>query len=104
VTGLPSLREVPLPGMPATEPLWAVCIHTRHSIEIVAKPDREAAGKQASGINEWLEAVSRYPDFDAKVAAGLITWTGAEVIEWPYSPDEHVEDLVRQQRRDEEGQ
>ncbi len=94
---VPLLREVPLPDMPAVEPLWAVCIRTQRGLKIVAKPDQKSADKHAFGVNDWLEAVSKHEDFDAKVAAGLITWTGAEAIEWPYSPQEHADDLVRQQ-------
>lgn len=96
------LREVPLPLMPEVAPLWAVCIRKQHGIQIVAKPDRKSADEYAFGVNDWLEAVSRRDDFEAKVDAGLITWTGAEVIEWPYSPDEHAEDLARQKREEDQ--
>lgn len=91
-------REVPLPDMPAVEPLWAVCIHTRKAVDIRAMPDRETADKEAFGINDWLDAIRKHPDVDDNWPITV----SAEVIEWPYSPDTHAESLAEQRRRDEE--
>ena len=95
-------REVPLSGMPEAETLWAVCIHTARNIDIRPTTDRETAEKEAELVNGWLSAARDMDDYDAKVAAGVITWTSAEVIEWPYSPSLHAEVLADQQRRNRE--
>ncbi len=89
------LREVPLPGMPDVAPLWAVQLHTRHGVQFVAHPSAESADREAAGINDWLNAVSERENFEALVASGQITWTSAEAVEWPYSPEAHAEALAR---------
>lgn len=88
-----SSREVPLPDMPEGSTLWAV--HIEGPDDIIATVDRDEADQQARQINDWYTAVTKRPDFDAETFPRV----HADVIEWPFSPAAHAEDVARGDER-----
>lgn len=86
-------REVPLPDMPEVPTLWAV--HIEGPDDIIAAADRAEADRCAGWINNWYTAVTKRPDFDAETFPRV----HADVVEWPFSPAAHAEDVARGDER-----
>lgn len=84
-------REVPLPNMPDAPTLWSV--HVQGPDDILAVVDRAEADKQAAQINDWYAAVTQRPDYDPETFPRV----HADVIEWPFSPSAHAEQLAERE-------
>lgn len=88
-----AMQEVPLPDMPEAPTLWAV--HIQGPDDVIATVDRSEADQRAGQINDWYTAVTKRPDFDAETFPRV----QADVIEWPFSPAAHAEDVARGDER-----
>lgn len=84
------IDDIPLPGMPEPEPLWAV--HVQGPDDIVAEASRESADRNATALNDWYAARTKDDDFDPVTFPRI----HAEVIPWPYSREAHAEALASQ--------
>lgn len=84
------IDDIPLPGMPEPEALWAV--HIQGPDDIVAEVSREVADSNAKGLNDWYEARTKDDDYDPATFPRV----HAEVIPWPFDREAHAESLKRQ--------
>jgi hypothetical protein len=76
--------------MPTAPTLWA--LHVQGPDDIVAEPDRGSAERNAAQLNDWYESVTKRDDYDPE----MFPRVHAEVIEWPFSPQAHVDALAEQ--------
>lgn len=84
------IDDIPLPGMPEPEPLWAV--HVQGPDDILAEVSRESADRNAEAVNGWYAGQRGRPDYDPRTFPRV----HAEVIPWPYSREAHAEALASQ--------